>query len=147
MAVLSSSRLTYFYSTFGRRKTLILGTLLAVMSQSLQLFLKPEYSWGIYIVVVLVGLARGLVVSTGVNLISEVIGSRGQQAGIVFGIYSFIDKCMLGLIIFLVTQTAAYSNPDKLSPEEVQFVRFTSCTIPVGCCVVGTIAILFYPIP
>lgn len=87
--------------------------------QFLQFFLNPDSSWGIYIVVVLLGLARGLVVSTGVNLISEVIGARGQEGAIVFGVYSFIDKCMFGLIIFLVTHTAAYSNPNTLSPEEV----------------------------
>jgi hypothetical protein len=70
----------------------------------------------IYLAVILIGLSRGLVVSTGVNLISEVVGARGQEGAFVFGIYSFVDKCMFGLIIFMVTHTAAYSNPNTLSP-------------------------------
>jgi len=117
LAVVSTSQLPFLYNSIGRKKTLVLGTFIAIIAQFIQYFLDPDHSWVIYIVVALIGLARGLVVTTGINLISEVVGARGQEGAIVFGIYSFIDKYMFGIIIFLVTHTAAYSNPNTLSPD------------------------------
>ena len=55
------------------------------------------------------GISQSLVLSTGVNLISEVVGSKSKSAAFVFGFYGMIDKIVVGLGIYFVGSTKAYS--------------------------------------
>ncbi len=48
--------------------------------------------------------------STGVNLISDVIGAKAKSGAFVFGFYSMIDKIAVGVGIFVVGETEAYSK-------------------------------------
>lgn len=115
-AMLSSTRLSLLYKVIGRKKTLLLGTTVGSLSMLALYFLTPDYSWVIYYLAVFIGSASGLIVSTGINLISEVIGSRGTEGAFVFGIYSFVDKILVGVIVYLVTHNEAYTNTDWLTP-------------------------------
>jgi hypothetical protein len=73
-------------------------------------FLIPDYSWVIYYLSIFIGISQALVLATGINLISEVVGPRGSKGAFVFGIYSFVDKIMVGVIIYLVSNTQAYTK-------------------------------------
>ena len=52
--------------------------------------------------------------STGVNLISDVVGAKAKSGAFVFGIYSMLDKIAVGIGIFLVGETEAYSRSSDL---------------------------------
>lgn len=43
------------------------------------------------------------------------VGPRGSKGAFVFGVYSFIDKIMVGVIIYLVSNTSAYTNLGQLN--------------------------------
>jgi hypothetical protein len=43
-----------------------------------------------------------MVLSTGINLISDVVGNKGESGAVVFGIYSFLDKISAGLLIYFL---------------------------------------------
>jgi hypothetical protein len=81
------------------------------------LILTVDFNWVIYFVAAFIGCSQALVVSTGVNLISEVVGERSKKGGFVFGVYSFIDKVLVGVVIYLVTNTAAYSTVDPVDAD------------------------------
>lgn len=51
-----------------------------------------------------------MVLSTGINFISDVVGSKAKTGAFVFGIYSLLDKISSGLAIFFIGSTAAYSK-------------------------------------
>ena len=72
--------------------------------------LSSDFSWVIYYVAGFVGCSQAFVLSTGINLISEVVGKKSSKGGFVFGFYSFIDKCLIGVAIYLVSNSEAYSN-------------------------------------
>lgn len=57
-----------------------------------------------------------MVLSTGINFISDVVGAKAKTGAFVFGIYSLFDKFTSGIIIFLVGNSTAYTeDPHKLS--------------------------------
>lgn len=51
------------------------------------------------------------------------------------------------MTVALVTHTDAFSTDDKPTPEQIDFIRLTVTAIPGLACIVGTLAVLFYPIP
>lgn len=53
-----------------------------------------------------------MVLSTGINLISDVVGNKAKTGAFVFGIYSLLDKFSAGAVIFIVGNSNAYSNVD-----------------------------------
>lgn len=50
-----------------------------------------------------------MILATGINLISDVVGSKSESGAIVFGIYSFLDKISAGVIIYLIAQLDCFS--------------------------------------
>ena len=75
------------------------------------------------------------------------IGAKGKEGAFVFGFYSFLDKCLVGLTVYVVTHSEAYSNTEQLTGEQLQYMRFTATAIPAAACILGTLGVLFYPIP
>ena len=146
-AIISSSRLSALYRVIGRKKTLLVGTVVGCLSLLAVYALTPDFSWVIYYLAIFIGSSSGLVVSTGINLISEVVGQKSKQGAFVFGFYSFLDKTIVGLTVALVTHTQAYSSEGKATPDEIDFIRMTVTGIPALTCIIGTLAVLFYPIP
>lgn len=108
--IVTSNRLSFLYKKIGRKKTLVAGTIMGCGSLLVFYILTPEYSWVAYILSVFMGTSSGLVVSTGINLISEVVGQKSKQGAFVFGFYSFLDKTIVGMTVALVTHSQAYSN-------------------------------------
>ena len=45
------------------------------------------------------------------------VGERSKKGGFVFGVYSFIYKVLVCVVIYLVTNTAAYSTLDPVGAD------------------------------
>ena len=56
-----------------------------------------------------------MILSTGINLISDVIGSKGESGAFVFGIYSFLDKISAGIIIFFMANLPCFSEGKSIN--------------------------------
>lgn len=48
-------------------------------------------------------------------MISDVIGAKAKSGAFVFGVYSMIDKIVVGIGIFVVGETEAYSKSNLLT--------------------------------
>ena len=137
-----------FYSTFGHKRALLLGLLLCGICMTFLYLLTPQHSWLMYILAVPIGLSQALTLCTGINLISEVIGRHGKNGGVVFGSYSFVEKIVTGVIIYLVSSSSAYSKePEDLMLSDITFIRLTLVLIPGASCFLGVLCVLFYQIP
>ena len=104
-SVLVSSRLNWFYEKFGRKKALFVGTIISLGSIIPMFFLTKEVGWIMYILAVFVGISQTMVLATGINFISDVVGTKAKTGAFVFGIYSLLDKFSAGITIFLIGNT------------------------------------------
>ena len=109
-AILTTSQLIKIYKIIGRKKALSIGTAFGAVSLLGMYVLTPEYSGLIYFFAVFRGISSGLVLTTGTNLITDVIGNKGSSGAFVYGVYSFLDKCLVGLLVYVVTHTSSYSK-------------------------------------
>lgn len=65
-----------------------------------------------------IGLSQTMVLSTGINFISDVVGTKAKTGAFVFGIYSLLDKFSAGIVIFIIGNTDAYTkDPQDLDAE------------------------------
>jgi len=76
-SVCTSFVLSKFYEKFGRKTALMTGGVLCAGCSTFLIFLDSDFSWPIYGLAVLIGVAQSMVLATGINLISEVIGTKG----------------------------------------------------------------------
>ena len=58
-----------------------------------------------------------------------------------------MNKCTIGLVVYFVTHSAAYSKDSDFSDGDMQYIRMTTCVVPGVACVIGTLGILFCPVP
>jgi Na+/melibiose symporter-like transporter len=98
-----------------------------------------------YIVALLVGASQSLVLSTGINLISDVVGAKAKTGAFVFGIYSLLDKFSSGIAIFLIGNAEAY-NREHVTEDDVTFIRLTMVLVPGLACLISSLIVLSYPI-
>ncbi len=63
-------------------------------------------------IIIYVGISQSLVLSTGINFISDVVGAKAKTGAFVFGIYSLLDKFSSGIAIFVIGTSSAYSKND-----------------------------------
>ena len=145
--MIAAGRLSWFYSNVGRKKALIVGTLICVLSMATVYVLTVDFAWVIYYLAVFIGISQAMVLGTGINLISEVVGEKGSKGAFVFGVYSFFDKIIVGVIIYLVSNTTSYTKTGTLLKEDVDFIRLTLTLISGGGCLIGALIVLLYPIP
>lgn len=145
---LSSSRLNWFYGKFGRKAALSTGTIICVVSLGSMLLLTPEVGWIMYIIAAFVGVSQTMVLSTGINFISDVVGTKAKTGAFVFGIYSLLDKFSAGIVIFLIGRTTAYSTQDfhNLTADQINFIKYTMVLIPSLASVSATLIVITYPI-
>ena len=128
------------YDKFGRKNALLAGGLFCLSSAVSMIFLKPTTTWPRYIIAVSIGISQSMTLSTGVNLISEVIGSRSKKGAIVFGMYSLLDKFASGIIIFVI------SNSEMFITKNVMFIKMMTVIVPSSACLLSCILVYFTPI-
>lgn len=109
-SVIVSSRLNWFYVKFGRKMALGVGTIICTLSLGSFLFLTKNTGWVVYILAVFIGCSQTMVLSTGINFISDVIGTKAKTGAFVFGVYSLLDKFSAGGVIYWIGSTEAYSK-------------------------------------
>jgi len=63
--------------------------------------------------------------NTATCLISDVIGKHAESSAFVYGFYSFFDKIMNGVIIFLI---ASYLNKDPYALKLIMGILPVSCS-------------------
>lgn len=104
-SVIASSRMNWFYLKFGRKAALGVGTVICIGSIGSFLFLTPKVGWVVYILAVFIGFSQTMILSTGINFISDVIGTKAKTGAFVFGVYSLLDKFSAGAVIFWIGAT------------------------------------------
>ncbi len=88
-----------------------------------------------------------MVLSTGINFISDVVGTKAKTGAFVFGCYSLLDKFSAGIVIFLVGSAPAYeAKPQNLTDDERNFIKYTIILIPMLSCILAAVIVLTYPI-
>ena len=93
------------------------------------------------------GLSQTMVLATGINFISDVVGTKAKTGAFVFGIYSLLDKFSAGAVIFFIGNTDAYTKePKELSGSEKDFIKYTMILIPALSAVLATLIVISYPI-
>lgn len=107
-SVAFSSVIEKLFLKIGRKKTFSLGGFFMIGSSIGLFFLTPENREIIYLLAFLIGGAQALVLNTGISLISEVIGVRGNSGAFVFGCYSFLDKIACGIALFIITALPSF---------------------------------------
>lgn len=154
-SVIASSRLNWFYGKFGRKAALSTGTIICVLALGSMLLLTEQTGWVMYIIAVFVGtfwvilgISQTLVLSTGINFISDVVGTKAKTGAFVFGIYSLLDKFSAGIVIFVISSTEAYSKKDlqTLTDPQKQFIKYTMVLVPSLASVLATMIVITYPI-
>jgi Na+/melibiose symporter-like transporter len=101
-STVSSWYLDKFYEMFGRKKALFIGTIICCISLGSMLLLTESTNWVIYILAIFIGCSQTMVLSTGINFISDVVGTKAKTGAFVFGCYSLLDKFSAGIVIYLV---------------------------------------------
>lgn len=100
-----------------------------------------------YILALLIGASQSLVLSTGINLISDVVGAKAKTGAFVFGIYSLLDKFSSGIAIFLIGNADSYSKAsDQITDDDVSFIRMSMVLVPGLACLLSSLIVLSYPI-
>jgi Na+/melibiose symporter-like transporter len=107
-SVIVSSNLNKFYELVGRKKALFFGTFICIVALGSMYFITQEYNWIMYILAVFIGCSQTMVLSTGINFISDVVGTKAKTGAFVFGCYSLLDKFSAGAVIYLVGSSKAY---------------------------------------
>lgn len=82
-----TSQLIKLYKLLGRKKVLTIGTAFGIVSLVGFYVLTPEYSGLIYFFAVFRGISSGLVLTTGTNLVTDIIGNKGNSSAFVYGVY------------------------------------------------------------
>lgn len=113
---------------------------MCVVGAASMIFLNKNTSWPIYILAFVVGIAQSITLSTGINLISEVIGTKSKQGAIVFGIYSLLDKFASGIVLFFISDSSAFKD------RNVRFIKLMTVVVPSAACVLSCILVYFTPI-
>jgi Na+/melibiose symporter-like transporter len=100
-----------------------------------------------YILAIFIGCSQTMVLSTGINFISDVVGTKAKTGAFVFGIYSLLDKFSAGLAIYFVGSNQAYiKDPSKLNDDERSFIKYTIILLPALSCILASVIVLSYPV-
>lgn len=71
-------------------------------------------------------------------MISDVVGAKAKGGAFVFGIYSMLDKIAVGICIFVVGETEAYSKTSAmLTADDRDFIKWTVILVPGISCLLS----------
>ena len=63
-----------------------------------------------YILAIFIGISQTLVLATGINFISDVVGAKAKTGAFVFGFYSLLDKFSAGAVIYWIGNAQQYTK-------------------------------------
>lgn len=93
-----------------------------------------------------IGLSQSMILSTGINLISDVIGSKGDSGAFVFGVYSFLDKISAGLIIFFMANLTCFTDGKVITDDDKLWIKISVIIIPTIAVILSSLITFFYNI-
>ena len=79
---------------------MLFGALINLIGLGWLYNLTQVSAYYIYIIALFIGFSQTLILSTAINLISDVIGTKTKSGAFVFGVYSLFDKISAGLILY-----------------------------------------------
>jgi len=110
-------------SAFGNRlHPLFIGTVLVVGSSIPFFFMKPSFSWLVYVTVGFQGVGLAIMLNIATSLISDVIGNDDQSSAFVYGTYSLCDKFVNGFLLVAIGNTVI---------ENATWLRWLSSGLPL----------------
>ena len=92
-----------------------------------------------FIVAIFVGLSQTLVLSTGINLISDVIGTNSSDGAFVFGIYSLLDKISSGVAIYFIISSSEFD-------KSVNYKKWMAIIMPSIMCIISSVIVFLTPV-
>jgi len=123
----------------GRRRSILLGSLLTVSACLSMAFLEPGWSSNfIYPSVLLLGTGLALSMVISVSMEADLVGNRVFSAAFVYGACSFADKLSSGLFV-LAIQTLRDINFSKENPEHNSFIRVVNSGVPATAAIVAAL--------
>lgn len=128
-----------YYRRIGRKNTLMLGTVFAIISSLAMVFITPNVNWIMFIVAIFVGTSQTLVLSTGINLISDVVGADGSQGAFVFGVYSLLDKISSGIAIYFIISSSSFDS-------SINYKKWMSIIMPSIMCILSSVVVFLTPV-
>ena len=138
-----SAKISTFYMKIGRKNSLMVGTILSTISLGLLYILDSKNGHWIYVLAIFIGFSQSLILTTGINLISDVVGSKCESGAIVFGIYSFLDKISAGIIIYFIAQLSCFSgSAESVSESEQTMIKMTVIVIPMVSALLASAVVL-----
>lgn len=123
------------------------GTIVSTIAIGSFVFLNVQTGWVVYILAAFIGCSQTMILSTGINFISDVIGTKAKTGAFVFGVYSLLDKFSAGGVIFWIGATEAYQkDAHELTPDNKAFIKYTMILIPILSAILATLIVVFYPV-
>lgn len=93
-------------NAFGNRLyPLAIGTLITIFSSITFLFMRPSFSWLVYIAASFQGVGLAIMLNIATSLISDVIGNDDKSSAFVYGTYSLFDKFVNGALLVIIGNT------------------------------------------
>lgn len=109
---------------FGNRLVpLLIGVIVTVLASIPFLFMKPSFSWLVYIAASVQGVGLSILLNIATSLISDVIGDDDGSSAFVYGAYSLCDKFFSGAILVLIGNSVL---------EDKDWLPYLSSMLPIG---------------
>lgn len=91
---------------FGNRIwPLLIGVIITCLASVPFLFMKPSFSWLVYIAASFQGVGLSIMLNIATSLISDVIGDDDSSSAFVYGAYSLCDKFVSGALLVVIGNT------------------------------------------
>ena len=94
----------------------MVGVTLVTLGSIPLLFLNDDIKvrWLIFPLAFITGIGLVICLNTSISLIADVIGDDSKNSAFVFGIYSFFDKVVNGLLLYYIVGNFTEDRPDAV---------------------------------
>ena len=101
---------------------LFIGVLITCGASVPFIFMKPSFSWLVYIAASIQGVGLSIMLNIATSLISDVIGDDDNSSAFVYGTYSLCDKFFSGAILVVIGNTVL---------EDKDWLPYLSSFLPI----------------
>lgn len=89
----------------------------------------------LYILSIIFGIGFGMALNTASNLINDVVGSKGEYGAFVYGAYSFADKLICGILLYIFVDCVK---------DDKKLLKYIIPVLPVICILLALVIIIDY---
>lgn len=110
--------------SFGNRLIpLLIGVIITCIASVPFIFMKPSFSWLVYIAASIQGVGLSIMLNIATSLISDVIGDDDNSSAFVYGTYSLCDKFFSGFLLVFIGNTVL---------EDKDWLPWLSSLLPIS---------------